>query len=160
MSLLRIVEGERDQALAERDALQARVEEAETKVGVLRDCLSSQDVARYDFERLYRKGRTMPADTFFEWMQARYVRDIWEERIARLKALAEEWQSEAMMWERKLADSEALAERRKEVLERHFPESLGHRADGERECHYCRSLVSLDPHKPECPRAAIEEEGA
>ena len=30
-----------------------------------------------------KEGRIMPADTFFEWMQARYVRDIWEERIAR-----------------------------------------------------------------------------
>ncbi len=52
---------------------------------------------------------------------------------------------------------EALAERRKKALDKGFPESLAHRADGERECHYCYSLVSLGPHKPECPRAALAQ---
>ena len=33
-----------------------------------------------------KEGRTMPADTFFEWMQAKYVRDIWDSRIADLEA--------------------------------------------------------------------------
>ena len=45
------------QSEADNARLQVRVEELEIKVGVLRDCLNSQDVARYDFERLYRKGR-------------------------------------------------------------------------------------------------------
>ncbi len=35
--------------------------------------------------KAFKEGRTLPADTFFEWMQAKYVRDIWEARIARLQ---------------------------------------------------------------------------
>ena len=35
--------------------------------------------------RAAKEGRTMPADTFFEWMQARYVRDIWDARVTVLE---------------------------------------------------------------------------
>ena len=34
-----------------------------------------------------KEGRITPADTFFEWMQAKYVRDIWEERITEAREL-------------------------------------------------------------------------
>ncbi len=40
--------------------------------------------------RAVKEGRFMPADTFFEWMRAKYVRDIWDARIARLQARVEE----------------------------------------------------------------------
>jgi hypothetical protein len=33
-----------------------------------------------------KEGRITPADTFFEWMQAKYVRDIWEQKLADLRA--------------------------------------------------------------------------
>ncbi len=45
-----------------------------------------------------KEGRIMPADTFFEWMQARYVRDMWEERIARLQARVEEAEGDTRRW--------------------------------------------------------------
>ena len=45
-----------------------------------------------------KEGRITPADTFFEWMQAKYVRDIWEERIARLQARVEEAETRATKW--------------------------------------------------------------
>ena len=67
----------------------------------------------------------MPADTFFEWMRAKYVRDIWEARIARLQERVEcerehrlqhvELQLKA---ERERAEARALAEKRKEALVR------------------------------------------
>ena len=37
-----------------------------------------------------KEGHFMPADTFFEWMQAKYVRDIWDARIADLERQLEE----------------------------------------------------------------------
>ncbi len=32
-----------------------------------------------------KEGRITPANTFFEWMRAKYVRDMWEARIACLQ---------------------------------------------------------------------------
>lgn len=46
-----------DRLRAENACLQARVKELETEVGMLRDTRDSYDIARYDFERLYRKTK-------------------------------------------------------------------------------------------------------
>ncbi len=141
---------------SENARLQARVEEAEEKA------------RKYD--AWFEKGRC-PACHFTEKHMASCLVGILQARVEEGESvraiLAELHDSIASQLEAAgyvtptpvaVEQLLALSERRKEVLERHFPESVGYRADGERDCHYCRSLVSLDPHKPECPRAAIEEE--
>ena len=122
-----------------------------------------------ELRRIQREDNRSPTTLRFLATIARLQADLAELRqvgiesynnqIAVLQARVEELEFWWNTTERERDRYKAVAERQKEVLERHFPESLGHRADGERDCHYCRSLVSLDPHKPECPRAAIEEEG-
>ncbi|KKN16458.1 hypothetical protein LCGC14_0975670 [marine sediment metagenome] len=52
----------------------------------------------------------MPADTFFEWMQARYVRDIWDARIARLQARVEEAERKLLMCSETLRDADEVKE--------------------------------------------------
>ncbi len=52
------IENEMERPLrAENARLQALVEELEMDVGMLRDTRDSQDIARYDFERLYRRTK-------------------------------------------------------------------------------------------------------
>ncbi len=74
--------------------------------------------------RAVKEGRFMPADTFFEWMRAKYVRDIWEERIARLQARVEEAERNLEThllgyspYRAELDRYKALAERRKKALD-------------------------------------------
>ncbi len=89
-----------------------------------------------------KEGRIMPADTFFEWMRAKDVRDIWESRIAdleaenaRLQARAEEFEAafdiEVQVHKDRCAESDrykALAERRVEALKANTPKC------GEEDC--------------------------
>ena len=77
-----------------------------------------------------KEGRITPAETFFEWMRAKYVRDMREERIARLQERVEEAEAHdcgyALTRVLEIAERQlALAERRKKALKKYGKHGLG-----------------------------------
>ena len=132
MSLLRIVEGERDQALAERDALQARVEEAERALAAARRREKTHTKDRYEARALAeRRKKALPAIVF-----ALAYSDYGEPGIT-VESCIEKW-------------------------ERHLKPALQeeHSGDCTNQCHSCARCQAEDCIKmaDELARAAIEEE--
>ena len=91
--------------------------------------------------RAFKEGRTMPADTFFEWMRAKYVRDIWDARITAL--------------ERQLAEAQGERDALMKAGVTDYSKLTGtNRVD----CHFCNGVWRTEDsakHKSTCPLGRI-----